>query len=76
MAPTLELSVALEPPADDQEQDRPEKPVCANCRSADISFDASAYWDAKEQQFAYDILRNQVLCVNCNGRQDVDWIPV
>ena len=76
MTASLEVAVALVDPTEDDEQDRPEKPVCANCRSTDISFDASAYWDAKEQHFAYDILRNQVLCVNCNGRQDVDWIPV
>ena len=76
MTLNLEVAAALVEPTEDDEQDRPEKPVCANCRSIEITFDATAYWDAKEQQFEYDIFGDKVLCANCDGKQRVDWIPV
>ena len=76
MSSSLEVAVALVEPTEDEEQDRSEKPVCANCRSTEITFDATAYWDAKEQQFEYDIFGDKVLCANCHGKQCVDWIPV
>ena len=76
MSPSLEVAVTLVEPTEDDEQDRPEKPVCANCRSTDITFDAIAHWNVKEQQFEYDIFGDKVLCVNCHGKQHVDWIPV
>ena len=76
MSPSLEVTVSLDEPAEDEQQDRPEKPVCANCRSTEITFDATAYWDAEKQQFEYDIFGDKVLCTYCDGRQRVDWIPV
>lgn len=76
MSANLETATAVDEPAGDQDQERPEKPVCENCRSADITFDATAYWDAKQQQFQYDIFRNKVFCLHCDGRQRVDWVPV
>ena len=76
MTASLEVAVALVEPTEDDEQDRPEKPVCANCRSTEITFDATAHWNAKEQQFEYDIFGDKVLCVSCDGKQRVDWIPV
>ena len=75
MSPSLQVTVGLAQLSPDEENDRPEKPVCANCRSTGITFDATACWDANQQRFEYDIFRDTVLCLNCDGRQRVDWIP-
>ena len=73
LSPSLELN--LTPQAQREESDPPEKPVCSRCKSAEITFDATAYWDAKQQQFEYDILDSKVYCQNCDGKQHVNWIP-
>ena len=74
---SLALNVALSlAPQTQREDDAPEKPVCTNCRSTEITFDATAYWDAKQQQFEYDICDGKVFCLNCDGKQHVDWIPL
>ena len=75
MSPSLQVAVALEEPSTAEQNDRPEKPVCARCRSTEITFDATAWWDANKQQFEYDVLDGKVYCQNCDGRQRVDWIP-
>lgn len=72
LSPTVELSLTLQAQRDD---DAPEKPVCARCRSTEITFDATAYWDARQQQFEYDVLGEKALCLNCDGKKPVDWIP-
>ena len=51
MSPSLQVAVALEEPSAAEQDDRPEKPVCARCRSTEITFDATAWWDANQQQF-------------------------
>ncbi len=76
MSPSLQVAVSLEEPSPAEEDGRPEKPVCEHCRSSAVTFDASACWDAKEQQFEYDILFDEVYCQHCEGKQRVDWIPV
>ena len=72
LSPTVELRLTLQAQRDD---DAPQKPVCARCRSTEITFDATAYWDARQQQFEYDIFGEKALCLNCDGKQPVDWIP-
>ena len=76
MSPSLQVTVSLEEPSPSEEAKRPEKPVCASCRSTEITFDATAYWDARQQQFEYDLFGEKVLCLHCDGKQRVDWIPV
>ena len=76
MFPSLQVTVTLEEPSAAEEDDRPEKPVCARCRSTEITFAATAWWDAKLQQFEYDALGDKALCANCDGKQPVDWFPV
>ena len=34
--------------------DKREKPVCPKCGSDDVSFDATAHWDAERQTFTCD----------------------
>lgn len=75
MSPSLQVTVELTEPSPDEENDRPEKPVCANCRSTGITFDATACWDANQQRFEYDIFGDKALCLNCDGKQRVDWVP-
>ena len=72
LSPTVELNLALQAQREDDAQ---EKPVCARCRSTEITFDATAYWDARQQQFEYDVLDGKVYCQNCDGKQHADWIP-
>ena len=69
LSPTVELNLSLQAQREDDAQ---EKPVCANCRSTEITFNATAYWDAKQQQFEYDVFGEKVLCLNCDGKQRVD----
>ena len=76
MSPSLQVAVALDPPSTSKQDDLPEKPVCANCRSSEISFDATACWDTNKQQFDYDIFGDKVLCIHCNGKQRVDWVAL
>ena len=75
MSPSLQVTVDLSQLSPDEENDRPEKPVCANCRSIGIIFDATAWWDVDQQRFEYDIFGDKVLCLNCDGSQRVDWVP-
>ena len=74
LSPTVELDLA--PQAQRVDDDSPEKPVCAHCRSGEITFDATAYWNSRDQQFEYDILFDEVYCPNCDGKQRVEWIPL
>ena len=74
LSPTVELNLA--PPEQNEDDDTPEKPVCEYCRSDKITFDASAYWNSRDQQFEYDILFDEVYCPNCEGKHLVDWIPL
>ena len=76
MSLALEVNVTLAAEQPSEADDAPEKPVCANCRSSEITFDATAYWDAKQQQFEYDILDAKVFCVHCDGKQHVEWVAV
>ena len=74
MTLSLEVDLQHEPP--DPDEDSPEAAVCANCGSNKITFDATAYWDEKQQQFEYDIFRDKVYCQFCDGKQHVDWVPL
>ena len=74
LSPTVELDLA--PQAQRVDDDSPEKPVCAHCRGDEITFDATAFWDARHQQFQYDILDGRVYCPNCDGKQRVEWVPL
>ncbi len=70
----VHLTVAAKPPS--KENDMPEKPVCAACRSEEITFDATACWDTKKHQFEYDISDGKVFCLYCDGKQNVDWVAI
>ena len=74
LSPTVELNLA--PLAQRVDDDSPDKPVCAHCRGDKITFDATAYWNSRDQQFEYDILFDEVYCPNCDGKQRVEWIPL
>ena len=76
MSLSLEVDLNLAPPEQNDNDDTPEKPVCEYCRSDQVTFDASAYWDAQHQEFDFDILKDEVYCQNCDGKQRVDWIPL
>ena len=82
MTLSLQLETLQEvPPTPDNtlsndEADSKEMPVCANCRSSEISFFATAGWNNKEQCFEYDIFGDKVLCSHCHGKQHVEWITV
>ena len=76
MFPSLQVAVELTEPSPTEENNGPEKPVCANCRSTLITFDATACWDANNQQFEYDIFDDKALCLNCDGKQRVEWVPL
>ena len=74
LSPSVELNLA--PQAQREDNDSPEKPVCEYCRSGEITFDASAYWNSRDQQFEYDILFDEVYCPNCDGKHRVEWVPL
>lgn len=76
MTLSLEVDLLHEPPEPNDDEDSPEKPVCEYCRSDKITFDATAYWNSKEQQFEYDILFDEVYCQFCDGKQHVDWVSI
>ena len=76
MTLSLEVDLLHEPPEPNDNEDSPEKPVCEYCRSDKITFDATAYWNSKEQQFEYDILFDEVYCQFCDGKQHVDWVSI
>ncbi len=76
MTLSLEVDLLHEPPDPDEDEDSPEAAVCANCGSNKITFDATAYWDEKQQQFEYDIFRDKVYCQFCDGKQHVDWVSI
>ena len=76
MSPSLQVAVSLEEPSPSDEDERPEKPVCATCNSPKVTFEATAYWNAEEQLFEYDHFGDQVFCFYCDGKQNVNWIPV
>ena len=76
MTLSLEVDLLHEPPEPNDDEDSPEKPVCEYCRSDKITFDATAYWDEKQQQFEYDIFRDKVYCQFCDGKQRVDWVSI
>ena len=76
MTLSLEVDLQHEPPKQSEDDDTPEKPVCEHCHGDEITFDATAYWDAQHQEFQYDILFDEVYCQNCEGKQRVEWIPL
>ena len=76
MSLSLEIDLDLDQPERNEDDDSPEKPVCEYCRSGEITFDATAYWNSRDQQFEYDILFDEVYCPNCDGKQRVEWIPL
>ena len=69
-----ELSLTLR--TDQQQDDPPEKPVCSNCRSSEVTFDASACWNAEEQKFEYDIHKGNVFCLDCAEEHMPEWVAV
>ena len=74
MSLSLEVELNLAPQAQRVDDDPPEKPVCSNCRSSDVTFDASAYWDAETQRFEYDIVKGNVFCLDCAEEHSPDWV--
>ena len=76
MSPSLQVAVSLEEPSPSEQDDHPQKPVCASCRSTEITFDATAYWDAETQRFEYDIVKGEVFCLDCAEEHRPDWVPV
>ena len=76
MSPSLQVTVSLEEPSPSEQDDRPEKPVCKLCASAEITFDATAWWDNQSQSFEYDIADGDAFCLYCDDKQPVKWVPV
>ena len=76
MSLSLEVALSLTPMAHREEGDPPSKPVCSRCQSSEVTFDATAYWNFRDQQFEYDILFDEVYCPNCDGKQRVEWVPL
>ena len=76
MTLSLEVDLLHEPPEPDDNDDSREAAVCANCGSNQITFDATAYWNEKQQQFEYDIFRDNIYCQFCDGKQQVDWVSI
>ncbi len=74
LSPTVELNLA--PLAQREDDDSPEKPVCANCRGYNITFEATAYWDAETQRFEYNIVKGEVFCLDCAEDHRPDWVPL
>ena len=42
-----------------------ETKICDTCWSQDVSFDASATWDIKKQDFVIDDIRDSDWCSSC-----------
>ena len=74
MSLSLEVALSLTPQAHREEGDPPEKPVCSICQSSDVTFDASAWWDAETQRFEYDIVKGNVFCLDCAEEHSPDWV--
>ena len=76
MSLSLEVELNLTPLAQRVDDDSPEKPVCAHCHGDEVTFGATAYWDAQHQEFEYDIFDDKVHCPHCDGKQRVEWVPL
>ena len=72
LSPSVELNLALL--AQREESDQPQKPVCSHCRSSEVTFDATAYWDAETQRFEYDIVKGDVFCLDCSEEHSPEWV--
>ncbi|MDE0373980.1 MAG: hypothetical protein OXI73_15755 [Rhodospirillales bacterium] len=73
LSPTVELILALL--AQREESDQPQKPVCSHCRSSEVMFATSAYWDTGNQRFVNHIVKCDVFCSECEEKHRPDWVP-
>ena len=74
MSLSLEVALSLTPLAHREENDPPSKPVCSNCQSSEVTFDATAYWDAEAQRFEYDIMKHEAFCLDCAEEHTPEWV--
>ena len=53
--------------------------VCSRCKSDLISFDATVYWDANDQEFQICNFNptgaSRAYCVPCDANTDADEVP-
>jgi hypothetical protein len=55
----------------------PERSLCAECGSEDISFDAVAQWDKDRQEFSVCTTMDKGhVCENCGATDSVIWEPI
>ena len=73
LSPSVELNLALL--GQREESDQPQKPVCSHCRSSEVMFSATAYWDAEKQQFVHHVVRDLIYCIECEEKHRPDWVP-
>lgn len=54
-----------------------EIPICSECGSADVVFDAYAAWDRDRQKMELSAEFDQAYCEGkCEGECSVDWVPL
>jgi hypothetical protein len=51
------------------------KPVCTECGSDNVNFDAWASWNPETQKYELQQTFDDSYCNACDGECKVDWVP-
>ncbi|MFP3556450.1 hypothetical protein SB861_37905 [Paraburkholderia sp. SIMBA_049] len=49
------------------------KPVCTDCGSDNVCFDAWSEWDVETQQYELSNTFDEAYCQGCDGSCKVEW---
>lgn len=74
MSLTLQVELNVTPQAQREEIEPSAKPVCSNCRSSEVMFSATAYWDAAKRRFVPHVMTNLMYCIDCEQQHSPDWV--